>query len=597
VDEAALRQLIGDVQAGRVGRRQFVRAMVGLGLTAPMAADMLTAGGVSAGPQSEAFAPARRGGGGNLRILMWDAPTFLHPHFGRGLRDFTASRIFYEPLAVAAADGSFVPVLADEMPSRANGGVARDGLWVVWRLKRNAAWHDGTPFTADDVIFNWEFAADPATAASSRAAYDEIARVDKLDSHTVKVVFKRPQPFWTRAFAGDGLLPRHVFERHKGAGAREALGTVKAVGTGPYRVVDFKPGDAIAAELNPHYHLANRPFFDRLEVKGGGDAVSAARAVLQTGEYDFGHYILAEEDVLRRVEGGTRGKLLTVPGSGVSHIQCNQSDPWRPVEAERSSAGFAHPCLGEAVVRTAVSLLVDRASIQEHLVGRNGQITANFLNAPERFRSTATSWEFNVDKAGQLLGEAGWVRGPDGVRVKNGRRLKLVFQAAVSPSVQKVQMVVKQAAAAAGIELEVKAVPSSVFFSSDPGSPDTNVRFLADLQMYTVFTGLDPQLFMAQFVSWEIPSRENKWTGRNLTRWRNEEYDRLWRQAETELDPVKRAALFIRMNDLVVRTSVVIPVTWRNTVHAVSNQLGGVEPNGWDSIFGRIAYWHRLASR
>jgi peptide/nickel transport system substrate-binding protein len=349
-------------------------------------------------------------------------------------------------------------------------------------------------------------------------------------------------------------------------------------------------------ELNPQYHIPNRPFFDRLEIKGGGDAVSAARAVLQTGEYDFGYYILAEEDVLKRVEQGSKGKLLTVPGSGVSHIQCNQSDPWRPAEAERSHAGFAHPSLGDAAVRSALGLLVDRASIQEHLVGRNGRITANFLNAPERFRSTATSWEFNVDKAGQLLAEAGWVRGPDGIRVKNGRRLKLVFQAAVSPSVQKVQMVVKQAAATAGIEIEVKAVPSSVFFSSDPSSPDTNVRFLADLQMYTVFTGLDPQLFMAQFVSWEIPTRENKWTGRNLTRWRNEDYDRLWRQAETEMDPVKRAALFIRMNDLVIREAVVIPVTWRNTVHAVSNQLGGIHPNGWDSIFGRIAYWHRHGS-
>jgi peptide/nickel transport system substrate-binding protein len=597
MDESALRDLIKDVRCGRLGRRRFVQTMIGLGLTAPMAAQLLAASGVAAGPREHGFTPTRRGGGGDLRILMWDAPTFLHPHFGRGLRDFTASRIFYEPLAAPTPDGTFAPVLAEEVPSLANGGVARDGQWVVWRLKRNVAWHDGLPFTADDVVFNWEFAADPATAASSRATFDEIARIDKLDAHTVKLVFKRPQPFWARAFTGDGLLPRHIFERHKGAGAREALGTVKAVGTGPYRVVDFKPGDSILAELTPHYHVPDRPFFDRIQIKGGGDAVSAARAVLQTGEYDFAYYILAEEDVLKRVEQGGKGKLITVPGSGVNHIQCNQSDPWRDAEAERSVVGFAHPHLTDQALRTALSLVVDRASIQEHLVGRNGQTTANFLNAPERFRSRGTSWEFNLDKAGQLLNEAGWLRGPDGVRTKNGRRLKLVFQGAVSPSVQKVQMVVKQAAATAGIEIEIKAVPVSVFFSSDPSSPDTNVRFLADLQIYTVFTGLDPQLFMAQFVSWEIPTKENKWSGRNLTRWRNEEYDRLWRKAEIEMDPVKRAALFIRMNDLVIRDAVVIPVTWRNIVHAASNQLGGIELNGWDSIFGRIAYWHRHGGR
>jgi peptide/nickel transport system substrate-binding protein len=595
MDESGLRELIEEVRCARLGRRQFVQTMVGLGLTVPMAAQLLTASGVAANPRQMGFTPTRRGGGGDLRILMWDAPTFLHPHFGRGLRDFTASRIFYEPLAAAAPDGTFVPVLADEVPSLTNGSVAKDGRWVVWRLKRNVVWHDGAPFTADDVIFNWEFAADPATAASSRAAFDEIARIDKLDSHAVKLVFKRPQPFWARAFTGDGLLPRHIFERYKGAGAREAFGMVKSVGTGPYRVTDFKPGDSIVAELNPHYHVPDRPFFDRVHVKGGGDAVSAARAVMQTGEYDFGYYILAEEDVLKRVEQGGKGKFITVPGSGVNHIQCNQSDPWRDVEAERSTVGFGHQCLTDHAVRTALSLLVDRASIQEHLIGRNGQITANFLNAPERFRSRNMSWEFNLDKAGQLLNEAGWLRGPDGIRVKNARRLKLVFQGAVSPSVQKVQLIVKQAAATAGVEIEVKAVPVSVFFSSDTSNPDSNVRFLADLQIYTVFTGLDPQLFMAQFASWEIPTRENKWTGRNLTRWRHEEYDRLWRKAEVEMDPVKRASLFIRMNDLVIKDAVVIPVTWRNTVHAVSNQLGGIEPNAWDSIFGRIAYWHRPA--
>ena len=150
---------------------------------------------------------------------MWDAPTMLHPHFGRGLRDFTASRIFYEPLAAPTTEGTFRPVLAEELPSSLNGGVARDGQWVVWHLKKGVVWHDGAPFTADDVIFNWEFAADPATAATSRAAYDDIARIDKLDSHTVRVVFKKPQPFWMRAFT-DGLLPRHVFQPHKAAGAR-----------------------------------------------------------------------------------------------------------------------------------------------------------------------------------------------------------------------------------------------------------------------------------------------------------------------------------------------------------------------------------------
>ena len=187
----------------------------------------------------------------------------------------------------------------------------------------------------------------------------------------------------------------------------------------------------------------------------------------------------------------------------------------------------------------------------------------------------------------------GWARGGDGIRVKDGKRLRFVFQATANTTVQKLQAVVKQAAARAGIEIEVKAIPAQVFFSADMSNPDAYPRFLADLQTYTTFTGLDPQFFMAQFIASEIPTKENKWTGRNITRWRNPEYDRVWAAAEHEMDPVKRTALFIRMNDLVVQSGVIIPVTWRNVLHAAANNLAGVDPNSWDSIFGSIAYWYR----
>ena len=596
MDQRALRELIRQVKSGRISRRQFGRVMAGFGVAAPMAAQLLASADVArAEPRHAQWTPARRGGGGAVRILMWDAPTMLHPHFGRGLRDFTASRIFYEPLAAVSPDGGLVPVLADEVPSLMNGGVSRDGQWVIWRLKKNVVWHDGKPFTADDVVFNWEFAADPGTGATSRGPFEQVARIDKLDAHTVKVVFKKPQPFWPVVFTGGGLVPRHIFEPFKGAGSREAVGALRPVGTGPYRLAEFKPGDMIRAEINPQYHVTNRPFFDRVDIKGGGDAVSAARAVLQTAEYDFGYYLLVEEDVLARIEQGGKGRVLEIPTSGISHVQCNMSDPWREVDGERSNPSALHPVLGDSAVRTALNLLIDRASIQSNLIGRNGRISPNFLNVPDRVRSRNTTLEFSVDKASRLLEEAGWTRGPDGVRAKDGRRLKLLFQAAANATVQKIQLVVKQAAAKAGVEIEVKAVPASVFFSGDASNADTTVRFLADLQMYTVFTGLDPQFFMAQFVSWEIPTRDNRWSGRNLTRWRSSEYDRLWREAETEMDPLRRAELFIRMNDMVVQGAVVMPVTWRNELHAVSNQIAGVELNGWDSIFGRIAYWRRLA--
>src|SRR4030095_3056381 len=94
----------------------------------------------------------------------------------------------------------------------------------------------------------------------------------------------------------------------------------------------------------------------------------------------------------------------------------------------------------------------------------------------------------------------------------------------------------------------------------------------------------DPELFMNQFTSWEVASKDNKWQGRNITRWRNEEYDKLYRQGESELDPVKRAAMFIKMNEMVIQNVVVIPVVFRPRVAAVSNALR-MEQSGWDSDF------------
>ena len=601
MDERELRGWIARVKDGTLSRREFSRMLTGLGLAAPMTAQVLAAAGIprrASAQAKPAFTPSRRGGGGDVKVLWWQGPTILNPHLSIGVKDGDGSRIFYEPLISFDPEGNYVPVLAAEVPTLQNGGVARDGLSVTWKLKRNVQWHDGKPLTADDFIFTWEYAADPATTAVSVGNYKDVTRIEKLDAHTIKIVYKAPNPAWFQTFGGTlCVIPKHVFEPFKGAKAREAPANLKPVGTGPYRIVDFKPGDAIRAELNPNYHEPNWPFFDRLELKGGGDAVSAARAVIQTGEYDFAWNIQVEDDVLRRMEQGGKGRTDIAPAAGIEHLLCNFSDPWTEVDGERGSAKSAHPFLTDPAVRQALSLLIDRAAIQEQLYGRQGQATANYLNAPGRFRSTNTRWEFSVDKANAVLDQAGWKRGADGIRAKDGKRLKMVYQTSINPVRQKTQAIVKQAAAKAGIEMELKSVVASVYFGSDPGNPDTSSKFWADVQMYAfnMTSGPEPQRFMDPFVSWEIATKANSWSGRNNTRWRNEEYDRAWKAAESEMDPVKRAALFIRMNDLLTLNNVIVPITWRANISAISNKLRNTDICGWDSSFWNLTHWYREA--
>lgn len=606
MSEAQLRHWIAQVHAKQLPRRDFLQQMAALGLTPAMAAVLLgRPNSAQAQAQTQAqnpaqssapfvYRPTRRGGGGVLKILLWQGPTQLNPHFSTGTKDADGARVFYEPLARWDINGELQPVLAAQIPSRANGGVAADGRSVVWKLKPNVTWHDGQPFTADDLLFNAAYASDPATAATTSGNFRDL-RLIKEDSHTVRVVFDKPTPFWASPYCVGSIIPRHIFAPFIGAKSREAAANFKPVGTGPYLFAEFKPGDLLRGTLNPNYHGPNRPHFDAIEIKGGGDATSAARAVLQSGEYDFGWNLQVEDDVLKRMEAGGKGSVSLSPGGTMEFIMLNASDPGTEVDGERSHISTRHPLFKDPAVRQAVNLCIDRLGIQEFIYGRTGVATPNIVHNPPRFRSNNLRPEFNPDKAAALLESAGWKKGADGVREKDGRKLKLVFQTSINAARQKTQSVIKSALQRAGIDVELKGVTSAVFFSADVSNPDTNGRFQADMQMYASGMGQpDPERFMDRYVSWEVAQKSNKWQGRNALRWRSDEYDKLYRASETELDPVKRAAQFIRMNDLVCGDGYLIPLIFRLNVSALNKRLAA-PLTGWDLDMSSLAEWHRVA--
>ena len=594
MNEQELRRLIGAVKAGKLSRRGFVRRMAAVGLVALMATQLLAFSGVAMAQPKSTYKPTKRGGGGLLKALWWQGSTLLNPHFAVGTKDQDGSRWFYEPLAGWDADGNLAPVLAASIPGREDGTLAADGKSVTWKLKQGVKWHDGKPFTADDVVFNWAYAKNPATAATTSGSYTDVM-VEKVDDYTVKVIFSKPTPFWADAFVGPRgmIIPKHLFEAYAGDKSRDAPANLKPVGTGPYMFKDFKPGDMVSGVINPNYHMPNRPYFDAFEMKGGGDAVSAARAVLQTGEFDFAWNMQVEDEILQRLEKGGKGKVVISPGGNIEHIQLNTTDPWTEVDGERSSLKTKHPTLSDPAVRQALSVLVDKDSVEKFIYGRTGNATANFVNNPEKFRSKNTKFEFNVDKANDILEKAGWKKGADGIRAKDGKKLKFVYQTSINQPRQKTQAIVKQACQKAGIDIEVKAVTASVFFSSDVANPDTYPHFYTDLQMYTTtMTQPDPEVFMLQFASWEASAKDNKWQGRNITRWRNQEYDAVFKAAQVEVDPIKRAAAFIKLNDMVVNDQVVIPVVARPAVQAISNQLQAAM-SGWDNNTWDIQNWYK----
>lgn len=596
MNETEIRGYVEEVRSGKLARREFIQRMVAVGLTAPMASMTLMHYGVANAQTAMTYKPTRRGGGGALKLIYWQAPVHLNMHYAGGTKDQDASRLFYEPLAGWDVDGNLVPYLAAEIPSRANGGLSADGRSVTWKLKRGVKWHDGRDFTADDVVFTAQYAGDPAAAMVTIGTYKDI-KVTKIDSHTVKVDYQRPTPFWAEALVGSTgvIFPKHVFENFMGAKSRDNPANLRPVGTGPYKIVDFKPGDMLRAEAFKDYHIPNQPFFDSLELKGGGDATSAARAVLQTGEFDVAWNLAVEDEILKRLEATGRGKMSFHTGSDIEFVSLNVSDPWNEVQGERGHASSRHPAFSDKAVRTAMSLLIDRKGIGDSIYGRGGPVSSNFLNNPPRYRSANTRWEYSVEKANQVLDAAGWRRGADGIRAKGNVKLKFVFQTSVSGPRQKTQAIIKDACSKAGIDLELKNVTPAVYFGGDFANPDTYQKFWADMQMYTTtMTQADPQFFMEQWTTAEIAQKANKWASRNLVRWSNKEYDETFRASQSELDAAKRAAMYIKMNDLVVNDGHVIPLFLRpRPVGTVNKLQTTISP--WDNLTAHIGYWWREA--
>ena len=594
MNENDIRKAIAEVKQGTLSRRAFIRTMAAVGIAAPVASQILIWNDVAMADATLQYKPTKAGGGGPLKILLWQAPTLLNPHFALGTKDQVASRIFFEPLAGWDKDGNLIPCLAAEVPTKANGGLAADGMSVTWKLKQGVTWHDGKPFTADDVVFTWTYAADLATAAYTTGSYQNI-KVEKIDDHTVKVMFKDPTPFWADPFVGSvgQILPKHHFGDYVGAKSRDAPGNLKPVGTGPYKFVEFRPGDLIRAERNPDYHVKNQPHFDTLEIKGGGDAVSAARTVLQTSEYDYAWNLLVEDEVLKRMEASGKGRVEFTPSGGLEFIILNVTDPWTEVDGERSSVKTKHPTLSDPAVRRAINLLIDRDAIQKYIYGRGGIATASFVNQPSQFKSSKLTYEFDVEKANRILDEAGWKMGADGIREKGGKKLKFVFQTSINAPRQKTQAIIKQACQRAGIDIELKSVTASVFFSSDVGNPDTYSKFYCDMEMYNATQPQpDPERFLNQCVSWEISTKDNKWLGRNVSRWSDPEADKAYKAAQKELDPVKRAALLIKVNEIFCEANVFLPLLSRNFVGGAINGLMA-DISGWDVTTWNLGSWYR----
>lgn len=556
---------------------------------------------------TETVTESTRGQGGRVTVIYWQAASTLNSYLSGGTKDQDAASVVLEPLARYNETGQLVPVLATEVPTLENGGVSEDLTQITWTLKEGVLWSDGSPFTADDVVFTYEYCSDEAAGCVHAGNYEGIASVEAVDDNTVTITFDSPRPFPYAPFTG---TPGHILQRAQfadcvGAAAQECSDENFApIGTGPFVVSEFRPNDSILFVANENYREAGKPFFGELFFKGGGDAAAAARSVLETNEADYAWNLQVEPEILTQMELAGNGKVVSAFATNVERLMLNQTNPDPALGDDRSvymDGNNPHPFLTDPAVYQALSMAIDRNILVQTGYGAAGRPTCNVIPAPAAFVSTANDscLTQDIEGANALLDEAGYIdTDGDGIReTPDGQPLRILYQTSTNSVRQGTQAFIKQMWEQIGVDTELRNIDAGVFFGGDPASPDTYGKFYADIEMYTNGTvGTDLEPYVNSWTSDEISGPDNNFLGNNVPRWSNPEYDALYQTLTETADPEERAEIIKQLNDMLVQGGAMIPLIHRGSVSAHANTLLGVRMNPWDSELWNVADWTRSSN-
>ena len=264
-----------------------------------------------------------------LTLRYWQAATLPSSYLASGYKDTDAAALTLEPMANYDPDGNLTPRLAVEVPTVENGGVSTDLTSITWTLREGVKWSDGSDLTADDVIFTWRYCTDEETGCVAEDAFLGVEDIVAVDERTVRIQFDGPTPYPYNAFVGQSspVISQAQFRDCIGAAASGCdEQNAKPLGSGPYRIVEFVSEERAEYERNPHY-WGEKPYFDRVMILGGGDAESAARAALETGEVDYAWNLQVPPETLASLEAAGGGTVVAAFAGLTERLVLNQTNP------------------------------------------------------------------------------------------------------------------------------------------------------------------------------------------------------------------------------------------------------------------------------
>lgn len=488
--------------------------------------------------------------GGQLKYGSLQEPNTLNPLLSDFLSTAEVGRLLFSGLVITGDKGEWLPDLAVDVPTTANGGVTPDGLRITYRLRQGVKWHDGMEFTAEDVKFTWQLIMNRKVNIVWRDGYEKISDIETPDKYTVVIKFKEFYAPYLTLFTT--ILPKHRLEN--AGDINKAAFNRAPIGTGPFKFKDWQIAEAVVLEANTSYYRG-KPVLDSIVYKVIPDA-NLLLTQLKTGELDIASNI--GFSYLEQVKAIDGIRTVIAPTMVWEHIDFN----------------LDNVLFQDVRVRKAIALAIDpQAIITNVLKG---------VASPAYADQSPLSWAYNpmqqptgknIDTARDLLAQAGWKPGSDGIMTKENKKLAFSLTTPTGnrqreQTAQKIAEQLKEI----GILVEVRPVDGQMFF----GEVLKNRRF--ETALYAWMAGIDPDNTNL-WHSRKIPSAANAYTGQNYPGWRNPEVDRLTELGVRTVDIVARKDIYFLIQDLIRQDCPVVPLFFRGNIDAVKTSVANYQPN------------------
>ena len=524
-------------------------------------------------------------GGGTVVLVIPEEPAGLNRYLADAALLYQVSDATVIGLTTPNEKGEYTPRLAAELPT-----LSEDRMTVTWKLREGLKWSDGEPLTSDDIKFTWEAVSNPDSGAyNATAGFDLIESIETPDDLTAVVQYSEPFVGYLGQFSA-ALLPRHA------TGNPEDMATwewnMKPVAAGPFVVTDWRSGESISMERNPNYYEEGKPYLDNLVFRIIPEAASQT-ALMKQGEAQV-HLWPGEDKVdYDAVMAGTAAQQL-VPGVWNMAIDFNLSRPGD----DDPSGSEPHPILGDIRVRQAISHAIDYDTLINDVM--NGQVTPS--TNPFAYGwyecDIPRLYTFDAEKAKQLLTEAGWVEGPDGIRVaegalhaEDGTRLSLELQGYTTfEPLERTEQFIVENLKDVGIEANIQNYDFSIIFGSfADGAPSKLGDF--DMLIYDRGYYLEPHGDVVDsYYSASIPSADNP-DGDNSFRWVNPEADAAIEAAGSTFDQAERRESYCELARLIQEDAVQNHLYLFQDGYGFNSRLEGYTVSTWGSMTWDVQNW------